>query len=581
MRQLVVLILLVLLGYNDSLLRFRIFGPNLKTSCLLGAISRDDLGKMTVAQLKSILRTKNLPLSGLKSELLQRLAESMVAPSVEWTEAPSPPASSVPDESERPAVRVTAAGTSRSVSGAGKQPPPPPLDHISPSSLPSFLDFDDSVFDVASAQSRGSAKREFRDRDEFNELRTGNFKRRSFFTDADDATLAAGKLFKRTQQVQATILKYGPLGASVRVDSVAQGLVLTQDIVYWQAKNGAEPQPGETIPAYVESVRPDGKINVSLRPVGIEKIDNARNTLLQALESQSGEVKSLPLGDRSTPEEIWLAFPGMSKGFFKAGVGYLLRLGAITIESNKMTYVPEDQRVAMTAQPYSGKSPRGWKLPEGATLFVGNLAFNTDMMTLARAVEQLIGYGKLASVQISKEADTGKSRGYAYLSFFTPDLAHEALQTLSAGGKWLRVDGREIRFESQLPKSERERQVAQTRNGDGDGESDGDAIKGVGVRAAPRDWGASSLNGIRGSPRAKEGAKEEHDSGWVTVYAGDLPYKIEPEALQFVIEDALGEDGLGSVAAVRITKDYATGKPRGFGFIGALAWFSSHPNLPL
>ena len=34
----------------------------------------------------------------------------------------------------------------------------------------------------------------------------------------------------------------------------------------------------------------------------------------------------------------------------------------------------------MEALPYSGKSPKGWRAPEGATLFVGNLAFSVDNM---------------------------------------------------------------------------------------------------------------------------------------------------------------------------------------------------------
>ena len=34
----------------------------------------------------------------------------------------------------------------------------------------------------------------------------------------------------------------------------------------------------------------------------------------------------------------------------------------------------------MEALPYSGKSPKGWRAPEGTTLFVGNLAFSVDNM---------------------------------------------------------------------------------------------------------------------------------------------------------------------------------------------------------
>ena len=109
------------------------------------------------------------------------------------------------------------------------------------------------------------------------------------------------------------------------MDDAGKGLVLQQDIVYWRATHGAEPQVGQALPAFVESVRPDGRINVSLRPVGFNKIENARSTLLKALEAAPEEgprgLRVLPLGDRSTPDEVWRLFPGMSKGYFKHAVG--------------------------------------------------------------------------------------------------------------------------------------------------------------------------------------------------------------------------------------------------------------------
>ena len=56
------------------------------------------------------------------------------------------------------------------------------------------------------------------------------------------------------------------------------------------------------------------------------------------------------------------------------------REGAITTSDDLLTLVPLEGRVPMAAQPYSGKSPKGWRAPEGTTLFVGNLAFSVDNM---------------------------------------------------------------------------------------------------------------------------------------------------------------------------------------------------------
>ena len=80
--------------------------------------------------------------------------------------------------------------------------------------------------------------------------------------------------------------------------------------------------------------------------------------------------------------------PGLSKGQFKSAVGALLREGAVTINSSIMALVPEALRQPLPASPYDGKSPQGFKVsPDGATLFVGNLDFGLDDVTLARAIE--------------------------------------------------------------------------------------------------------------------------------------------------------------------------------------------------
>lgn len=59
---------------------------------------------------------------------------------------------------------------------------------------------------------------------------------------------------------------------------------------------------------------------------------------------------------------------------------HICREGAIKTSDDRLTLVPMGERVPMEAQPYSGKSPKGWRAPEGVTLFVGNLAFTVDNM---------------------------------------------------------------------------------------------------------------------------------------------------------------------------------------------------------
>ena len=46
-------------------------------------------------------------------------------------------------------------------------------------------------------------------------------------------------------------------------------------------------------------------------------------------------------------------------------------------------------RTPMPKEPYNGKSPQGWKAPDGSTVYIGNLDFAVEEMELARAIEEV------------------------------------------------------------------------------------------------------------------------------------------------------------------------------------------------
>ena len=76
--------------------------------------------------------------------------------------------------------------------------------------------------------------------------------------------------FRRGEAVKATVLRYGPLGASVSVAPSASittspivivdtnqqqmGLILQDQIEYWAALNKRDPQVGEVLSAYIQKV---------------------------------------------------------------------------------------------------------------------------------------------------------------------------------------------------------------------------------------------------------------------------------------------------------------------------------------
>ena len=120
------------------------------------------------------------------------------------------------------------------------------------------------------------------------------------------------------------ILIYGEseLGYSAIVDNKYQGLIYRNEVF-------SPIQVGQFLKAYVKQVREDGKIDLSLQPVGyVESIDGHAQLLLKTIEQGSG---FLALTDKSDPEAIYTAL-GMSKKAFKKAVGDLYKQRRIILE---------------------------------------------------------------------------------------------------------------------------------------------------------------------------------------------------------------------------------------------------------
>lgn len=145
--------------------------------------------------------------------------------------------------------------------------------------------------------------------------------------------------FRTGLPIIVEVISFGPLGASVAVigkgeshdaaktklaDSstpLATGLIYQNEIRYYrEARRNVDVVLGEILPAYVERVREDGKIDVSLRVIGGRaRVDKWSGDVLFRLE----ELGELPVGNKSTPMEIAREFPGMSKSDFKKCIGSL------------------------------------------------------------------------------------------------------------------------------------------------------------------------------------------------------------------------------------------------------------------
>lgn len=87
---------------------------------------------------------------------------------------------------------------------------------------------------------------------------------------------------------------------------------------------------------YIREVRDDGKINLSLQPVGAEQRDVLAEQIVEALQAAGG---FLPLSDKSPAELISQQF-SVSKGNFKKAIGGLYKRGVILIGDDGIRLAP-------------------------------------------------------------------------------------------------------------------------------------------------------------------------------------------------------------------------------------------------
>lgn len=80
--------------------------------------------------------------------------------------------------------------------------------------------------------------------------------------------------YQRGDKVNVTISKFSAYGAFVNIiqaneDITGSGLILQQEIDYLALLKGSSPYIGDVLTGYVQNVRENGKVDISLRPVGM------------------------------------------------------------------------------------------------------------------------------------------------------------------------------------------------------------------------------------------------------------------------------------------------------------------------
>ena len=114
-------------------------------------------------------------------------------------------------------------------------------------------------------------------------------------------------------------------GAFVAVDSIYSALIPRRELV-------RELKAGEVVQARVTSVKPDGKLDLSIREKGYLQIETDVETVLKMLNEGGGMI---PFTDKAAPELI-REKAHMSKNEFKRAVGHLLKENRISIEEDRI-----------------------------------------------------------------------------------------------------------------------------------------------------------------------------------------------------------------------------------------------------
>lgn len=123
------------------------------------------------------------------------------------------------------------------------------------------------------------------------------------------------------QGVDLLIADETDIGYKVIINNLHWGLIYYNEVFRRLEK-------GEQIKGYIKAIREDEKIDVSLVPLGYQKIGGLTGTILDSLKSQGGYIA---VHDKSDPEVIQSLFQ-CSKKSFKQAIGALYKQHLITIE---------------------------------------------------------------------------------------------------------------------------------------------------------------------------------------------------------------------------------------------------------
>lgn len=123
------------------------------------------------------------------------------------------------------------------------------------------------------------------------------------------------------QEVDLLVADETEIGYKVIINNAHWGLVYHNEVFRRLEK-------GDRLKGYIKEIREDEKIDISLTPLGYQKVEGIASTILEALKMQGGYIA---VHDKSEPDVIYSLFR-CSKKAFKQAIGALYKQHLISLE---------------------------------------------------------------------------------------------------------------------------------------------------------------------------------------------------------------------------------------------------------
>lgn len=131
--------------------------------------------------------------------------------------------------------------------------------------------------------------------------------------------------FDEGDEVSLLISEQTDLGFNAIINNRNIGLLYHNELF-------ADLKPGDRKKGWIKKIRIEGKIDLSLQPLGYSHILDSKEIIYDALKENGG---SIALGDKSTPDEIYARFQ-ISKSAFKKAIGGLYKERKIRISDHEI-----------------------------------------------------------------------------------------------------------------------------------------------------------------------------------------------------------------------------------------------------